>query len=103
MLDEFGNFMYSQAIPVQFSDELTWTIRPNPTKGKVVLNLQAAEGEWVQIKIYNELGALLQQQNHIATGFIEQAEVNIGSYSSGLYMVQVIRPKDRLFFKVIKQ
>ncbi|WP_283242724.1 PKD domain-containing protein [Marinifilum caeruleilacunae] len=76
------------------------SIYPNPTKGKVVIDLSQNFDYRtnIQLKLFNASGQLLIQQNlHPIT------TIDLSSYSAGLYFIHFLNQGEIVSFKIIKQ
>ncbi|WP_421920649.1 PKD domain-containing protein [Marinifilum sp.] len=76
------------------------SIYPNPTKGKVVIDLSKNfdYNTDIQLKLFDASGKLIIQQklNPITT-------IDLSSYSAGLYFIHFINQSEILSFKIIRQ
>jgi hypothetical protein len=104
-LDEFGNYSYSKAMPVVWSDEFVWQVFPNPSRdGQFTLQYQLDNNEEVRLNIYNSAGALIKQQKITGNGFVQQTEVKLDRHhGGGLYLLRAKRDKKDILLKMIKQ
>jgi hypothetical protein len=101
MIDMDGSFKYSPIRPVVFSDDVTWSVFPNPSAGLFYLSYQLAEGELLTIKIYDASGRTIQQHTVNGTGFIQKFPIELKT--NGLYMLEASGERKRQFFKLLRQ
>lgn len=74
---------------VEFKSELIepqTTIYPNPTTGIVLIQNPNAEGEKVEIKLYDITGQLIQTYSTTNAQF----ELNLEQYESGVYLITIM-------------
>jgi len=64
---------------------LNMVLFPNPTQNQLILS---TENPLDEIRIYNQLGQLMQQESSISTN---QVSIDVSGFSSGIYVVQVRR------------
>ena len=104
-LDAYGNYIYSEAIPVFFSDELTWQAYPNPSTGKFNLVYQSSPGAVLVMRIYNSVGEQLKEVQLAANGFVQTSEINLekGGFAKGVYFLRIKDGEKIRHMKVIKQ
>jgi hypothetical protein len=76
-VDASGNYSYSKALPIVFSNELNWIIAPNHSAGYYNLIFQANQGEKVSIEIFNCIGSLIRKEQFNASGFISQHAIDL--------------------------
>ena len=101
MIDQDGSFKYSPIRPVVFSEDLLWSVYPNPSTGLFYLNFQLAEGEMLTIKVYDASGRTIQQQMVNGTGFLQKIPIDLKA--NGLYMLEAVGGNKKQFFKLLKQ
>lgn len=76
------------------------TIFPNPTYGLINVALNGLTSkENVYLKIYDASGHLINEQVSTDTQFV----LDFASYTSGIYMVQIIVGNEETAWKVIKK
>lgn len=102
-VDEFGNYVYSRSQPIIWTDELQWTVYPNPSPGGLFnLRYQAESNEVVWINIYNSAGALLRQQQVKGNGFVENLVIDMSKYATGLYFLHANTGRQSISLKMVK-
>ncbi len=101
IVDIDGRSTYSAVRPVVFTNDVQWTVYPNPSHGVFYLTYQASEGEAVSIKVYDANGRVVQDQHMIATGFLQKSIVSLPV--SGLYLLDVKAGEKRETFKLTRQ
>ncbi|MBO9661059.1 MAG: T9SS type A sorting domain-containing protein, partial [Chitinophagaceae bacterium] len=103
-VDAFGNYAYSQAKPVVWSNELQWQVYPNPlTDGSCTLLYQASPVRPVQLAIFNSKGMLLRQWQVNGNGFIQKELIQLNLLSAGVYMLRADTGEKQFSIKLIKQ
>lgn len=101
MVDNDGRYSYSNIRPLVFSNEIKWQAYPNPTNGMVTLTYQSNAGEKVQLRIFEAGGKQVQQQQLPATGFIQQATVQLPA--AGIYLIELKAGEQKQSFRIVKQ
>ncbi|HTM91249.1 MAG TPA: T9SS type A sorting domain-containing protein, partial [Flavisolibacter sp.] len=104
-VDVFGNYNYSKAIPVVFSEELEWQVFPNPSNGKYNLLYQSAPGDQIQLSIINSVGQLVKQMNFTANGFIQRQDIDLSKnvFANGVYVLQIKAREKTHVLRLVKQ
>lgn len=100
IVDNNGQISYSAIRPVVFSNEIKWQVYPNPTTGKFTFSYQAQAGEMVDIKIYDVTGRLIQQQQSVATGFVQNKDLQLTV--TGLYLMEVKAGETKQSFRIVR-
>jgi hypothetical protein len=105
IIDNNGSYSYSPVRPVVFSQETEWRVYPNPSTGLFVLLLQAAADEPVHLRVYDAAGRLVQQQQRVASGFVQKLFVDLQDkrYAPGLHLIEVTAGEKQQSFRVLKQ
>lgn len=105
IVDNDGSYSYSPVRPVVFSQETDWRVFPNPSTGLFGLLLQAAADEPMHLRVYDAAGRLVQQQQRVATGFVQKLFVDLQDkhFAAGLYLLEVTAGDKRQSFRVLKQ
>jgi hypothetical protein len=105
VVDASGNYTYTKARPVVFSNELKWTIAPNHSSGLYNLIFQANQGEKLNIEIFNSIGSLVKKEQFNGTGFIAQHPIDLqrSSYAKGIYLVRVQSKAGTRTFRIVKK
>ncbi len=68
----------------------TFEVFPNPSNANITIRIGEIDEGLVQIKLFNLLGELVEQQTGEADqGFFEK-EMHIGTLSTGVYMLEVL-------------
>ena len=103
--DTYGNYAYSRAVAVVFTDELQWKLYPNPSDGLYTLSYQAKAGDKLTVTIYNTAGQLLQQQVLSGDGFVQQATINLKNnhLANAVYMMRISKGNRQYHCKLVKQ
>lgn len=75
---------------------LSYVVYPNPTGGKVTLDVGNTDLDGLRYQLYSESGVMLQEKNIETT----ESAIYLDSYSSSTYFLRVV--KGHLVFKVFK-
>jgi hypothetical protein len=74
-------------------------VLPNPASTYFTLNTTSNINGFVQLRVTNVMGILVEQRNNIAVN----SSINIGhQYSRGVYFIQIIQGKETISVQVIK-
>lgn len=84
-IDFDGSFEYSDIVSVDFKEQATIKLFPNPSSDK--LTISGDFSELVTLKIIDLNGKVLHQSEQF---FAEQADINLDTIPSGSYILQVI-------------
>ena len=105
IVDNDGSFSYSLVRPVVFTDEIQWQVFPNPSPGMVHLVFQAAQGEKLNLHVYDAGGRLVYRSSVIATGFIQRIPVDLGPvrFAKGLYLIEAGTGSRLSHFRILKK
>jgi hypothetical protein len=79
-------------------------IYPNPTRNKVNIDFYSGKEGRIKIRILNNVGIVVREifSSSIAMG-TKHIDLDIGSFSSGLYLIQVIDDKSKVIVKKIQK
>ncbi|HEY0041897.1 MAG TPA: S8 family serine peptidase, partial [Flavisolibacter sp.] len=104
-IDAYGNYTYTQPVPVIFNEELTWQVYPNPSGGKFTLLYQARSGEVLKAVLYNAIGKRIKELQLPANGFVQRTEINLSAnaFASGVYFLQIQTSEKNHLLRVVKQ
>jgi hypothetical protein len=101
--DNYSNVSIAWTPSVTFSDALEnselVSVFPNPSNGIIKLDFKKSIPS-AKIRIENELGSLVYAKN-LETDFTGLFQVDLSSFSNGLYLVKVISPEQKFVYKVI--
>jgi len=75
-------------------------IYPNPSKGILNIKVKTASKEAYNIEIYNNLGAIIWEQQNIIMDGNNNKSIALNSYPSGLYTI-VLRTKTNSYLKKV--
>jgi len=105
IIDNDGSFKYSAIRPVVFNEEISWQVFPNPSSGIFILTYQAADGEAMNLKLYDVTGKLVKQYNLIANGFVQKLNIDLHEpgFARGLYLLHVKAENREQSFRLIRQ
>lgn len=105
IIDIDGSFRYSAVQPLLFSNEVKWTVYPNPSDGLFNIVFQSANGQKVTASIYDASGKLVYTQNWQGNGFVQKEQVNLQAavFSGGLYLITISNGQTSESFRVLKR
>lgn len=104
IVDAFGNYTYSSALPVLFTEELQWQVYPNPSSRKFNLTYQSAPADIIHLNIYNSIGSLIKNIQLPANGFIQTEEIELGeNFPAGIYFIKARSRHQTHLLKLIKR
>ena len=85
-----GSFDYSNIKSVIFGEGYQTRVYPNPSNGEFFFEFQENEGERIHIAVYKLNGQIVQQSEHIATGFVQKVLIDLkaNKFATGIYLVQ---------------
>ncbi|MCB0508700.1 MAG: T9SS type A sorting domain-containing protein, partial [Bacteroidetes bacterium] len=75
---------------------------PNPTEGKLQLNMNLVKKGEVEIEIYSLEGKILYQQKYGETKSVTE-QIEMSAYAKGVYIVKIKVDAENIYQKVIKQ
>lgn len=78
------------------------TIFPNPTNGHVTISVDFVNKNKIQIKLFNLMGQLLTVDELKTQNDKMSYDMDLSSYSSGMYIVNVIIGDSMISQKIIK-
>lgn len=84
---------------IETSNRFHLTAFPNPLSNKVKVNLGQNYSR-VKIELLNSFGKLIYLENRLN---IDQFELSLGSFSSGIYIIKIIADSEEALIKVIKE
>lgn len=105
IIDQDGSIRYSALRPVFFSDDFSWQVYPNPSKGLFMLLMQQESNEKINVAVYDVNGKRVKQQEIMANGYVQKINVDLQAvqYPAGMYMIEVNAGGRKEVFKVVKQ
>jgi hypothetical protein len=77
------------------------SVYPNPSKGLLYLKMQQSIPS-AKLSVVNSLGAVVYQKN-IEEGYTGNMNIDLSSFSNGLYFVKLKSPEQEFVYKVILQ
>ncbi|OFY99667.1 MAG: hypothetical protein A3K10_08130 [Bacteroidetes bacterium RIFCSPLOWO2_12_FULL_31_6] len=86
-----SHFYYSSTSGINniIMPESDVAIFPNPAKEQCQINVTTENNTNVILKLYDESGKLLLLQSSKTTGSIYQTQINLSSYSKGMYIINL--------------
>jgi hypothetical protein len=94
--DPFFSIGESESSGIGLKNSNSITIIPNPTSGKITINMKSYHGCMVEISIFNSLGQEVKSLDETLLS-IPFIEVDLGEFQSGMYMVQILIDGDQRF------
>ncbi len=86
----------------ELSDKIKFQIFPNPTEGKVVLNIEGYKGD-IKINVQNTQGKLLLTNNVYINEHYFTKKLDLSGFANGIYYIQIITDNKTFVNKIIKQ
>ena len=96
MIDEDGNFKYSDIVKVNADDPQHISVFPNPAHNFILLK---GINDYKTVKIVDVTGKI-QLQQHITTGV---KEINTSYLPAGMYLIHLIGSTKTITIKLVKQ
>ena len=62
---------------------------PNPTPGRVVVELEGFRSQKIRLQVLSLTGQVLQEQQFLHDGAGTQKELNLEAYPKGLYIIRL--------------
>jgi hypothetical protein len=96
-----GDSTYSDIRSVNYISGLDIVAHPNPTKGKVTLEL--TDGEWTSdahLLIYTMDGRLIDQKSNLKNSVYA---IDLGVYETGVYLIDIYSNGINKQFKIVKE
>jgi hypothetical protein len=105
IVDNDNTFAYSPVRPVIFNEEAQWEVYPNPSAGTFNFIYQLADGETINIKVYDAAGRLVKQMNPSGNGFVQKVLIDMqaAAYPPGIYLLQAESAGKKQNFRIVKQ
>ncbi|MBO9684545.1 MAG: T9SS type A sorting domain-containing protein, partial [Flavisolibacter sp.] len=105
IVDVFGNYSYSNAVPIVFNEELKWQVFPNPSNGKYNLLYQSVPGDNIRLKLFNSVGALVKEMRFTANGFVQYQQIDISKdvFANGIYVLHITTQQKTYILRLVKQ
>lgn len=75
-----------------------FSIYPNPTSNKLIIEARSIDMQFADVSIFNQLGELVLQKKDWR---MSEKEINVNSLSAGLYFVQINTNKGRQTEKLV--
>ncbi|MCF0040781.1 S8 family serine peptidase [Dyadobacter fanqingshengii] len=103
LTDTDKSVRYSAVRAVNFVQQQSWRVFPNPSDGKFNIEFKANKGENMKFNVHDLNGKLVRSAVVNATGSVQKQEILLSpkDISSGLYLIQVISKDAEQTFKVI--
>lgn len=92
-----GNFEYSKIVSVNFEGAQGLVVSPNPSSG--VFTLENHQLKSQQIRLYNSLGQVFQVESEID---YLNTQINISSFPSGFYILQIMEGNSIRSVRIVK-
>jgi hypothetical protein len=92
-----GKFEYSKIVAVKFDGVKDMIVSPNPSSGVFTLANQKLESK--QIRLYNGLGQVFQVDSEINDS---NTQINISSFPSGIYILQIMDGNSLRSVRIVK-
>jgi len=92
MVDMDGGWVYSNIVEIAPEDigEYGISLYPNPSQQYINMRIAAPSTEQFQIKIYNDLGALVTKEEARWVDAFSPISVYVGDYPNGVYRLTIV-------------
>lgn len=103
-VDFDGQYEYSEIIIITRPVEniLGGIIKPNPTKGLSILDFSVENDNEVDIMIISVGGKMMHTQRYAAVSGLNQLELDLTGYASGVYFVSIQNNEERKLIRLVK-
>ncbi len=104
--DIAGNSVYSDAIPIVFTEDLNWQVYPNPSDNTFSLSYQLAPGKKISLRLMDMHGKKILQKELLSNGFLQKEDIALapGRYAPGIYLLEVFLPDgERKLFRLVRK
>ena len=85
------------------NDKLNVKISPNPSKGIFYLNFNDFKPGDVKLVVYGVNGIKIKEQQYRIGSNDMRKELDLTSYSPGLYLINIVNSQTSLFYQALKQ
>ena len=65
------------------------SITPNPSSGAFIISFDAYQSQPIQIKIYDLVGQLIQEEYTVKVMGSYSKQINLGNAAKGMYILQI--------------
>lgn len=76
-------------------------VSPVPASDKVNINFSAPDNETITLELYNVAGQLIHNQKIQSTNGLNQVQLDVNTYPSGMYLVSIQSATDRVVTKLV--
>lgn len=99
-----GNIYFNPPLNVQNMPSVnSLNIFPNPTRGMFNLSMNLNKQQTVVVKIYDDLGQLIEQENYTKQNGKMVEQYDMSAYAKGIYTIQVITSDGVTYRRVVLQ
>lgn len=100
-----GRSAYSPVRYVVFDGSVPWSLYPNPSAGRFVLDFPGSANETMQVSVFDAKGSLIRSFNKPANGFMQKLVIDLseGVYPPGVYLLRVTMGGSNRTFKLYKR
>lgn len=99
-----GSIVFNTPLAIQnMASVNSLNIFPNPTRGMFNLSMNLNKQQTIVVKIYDDLGQLIEQQNYAKQNGIMVQQYDMSTYAKGIYTIQVITNDGVTYRRVIMQ
>lgn len=100
-----GTFGYSNLVYLDRTEDLiqNFELYPNPTSEQITLGFETLNSDNIQVSITNVLGQIIQNQEYITKEGSNKIQLNVSSFSKGMYYLQIKSNNWTVNQKIIKE
>ena len=105
IVDNDGRYSYTSILPVQLQGGVfRITLSPNPVRDQLTVAFSTNNSKTVTLRVNDANGKIVYKQQFQTNGVASmQQYINVSSYASGSYFVQLVTDKDTKTAKFVKQ
>lgn len=104
--DNDGSIQLSPSIFIERTSNVEFAIQqiyPNPATNLINIDYTIPKNKTVQLKIYDELGQIMQESNIASLSGSNRINVNVSHFASALLVVELNDGENRIFEKIVKR
>ena len=103
-LDEDGDFGYTRSVSARLNDENAFRVRayPNPFRSELQLDIEASEGEELEIYVVNVVGKTVLHQRITTEQAFTEMKLSTATWAKGYYQILVYHPDGFEALRMIK-
>lgn len=95
LVDINGNYEYSDTVSIQVPEENSTIFFPNPVSDVLSIRATIDQPDEVSIQIFDAGGKLILEKATVKIGDITAFDIDVSSFSSGLYFFRIIESEEK--------